>query len=254
MNSHAQPLYNGIEAPDRYTDHRFDRSITRDIKALETDNWHGPGYIVKDYAMIATLVWLVVDVSWWFYPLAVIMIGAHQRGISTILHDPAHGVLTKNRLLNFLLGTWPTAWPILQRHIAYDSARAVDHRRQLLAPDAAAISPFHWCYCHHVKSLVTFFPLSQAHSCRSPGSRRISPRGQRQNKMADGYIGFCSSPVIAIWNMRKFFRSSACRQSNAKLRLPLITSIEHGVCRPRVSERWTQLRGDSRDQFFVRPR
>jgi len=30
-------------------------------------------------------------VSWWFYPLAVLVIGARQRGLSTILHDCAHG-------------------------------------------------------------------------------------------------------------------------------------------------------------------
>ncbi|MBY2941820.1 fatty acid desaturase family protein [Rhizobium leguminosarum] len=136
MNSHAQPLYKGIEAPDRYTHHHFDRSITGDIKALATDNWHGPFYIVKDYAVIATLVWLVVDVSWWFYPLAVIMIGAHQRGISTILHDSAHGVLTKNRLLNFLLGTWPTAWPIFQRHFAYKESHVHSHHPFLGRVDA----------------------------------------------------------------------------------------------------------------------
>lgn len=136
MNAHARPLYNGIEAPGRYVHHRFDRCITSDIKALTTDNWHGPLYIVKDYAVIAAFAWLVIGVSWWFYPLAVIMIGAHQRGISTILHDSAHGVLTKNRLLNFLLGTLPTAWPIFQRHFAYKESHVHSHHPFLGRADA----------------------------------------------------------------------------------------------------------------------
>ncbi|WP_063769975.1 fatty acid desaturase family protein [Ensifer aridi] len=136
MNAHAQPLYNGIEAPGRYTHHRFDRSITNDIKALSTDNWHGPLYILKDYAVIAACALLVLRVSWWFYPLALIIIGAHQRGISTILHDSAHGVLTKNRLLNFLLGTLPTAWPIFQRHFAYKESHVYSHHPFLGRADA----------------------------------------------------------------------------------------------------------------------
>ena len=136
MNSHVQPLYKGINAPDRYKHHRFDQSIARDIKALVTDNWHGPIYIVKDYAVVAALMWLVLGVSWWFFPLALIMIGAHQRGISTILHDAAHGVLTKNRLLNFLLGTLPTAWPIFQRHFAYKESHVHTHHPFLGRADA----------------------------------------------------------------------------------------------------------------------
>jgi dihydrorhizobitoxine desaturase len=66
-------------------------------------------------------------VSWWFYPLSVLMIGAHQRGLSTILHDSAHGVLTRNRTLNFFLGTFPTAWPIFQRHFAYRESHVLTH-------------------------------------------------------------------------------------------------------------------------------
>ncbi|UWU25513.1 fatty acid desaturase (plasmid) [Rhizobium sp. CB3060] len=136
MNARAQPLYNGIEAPDRYAHYRFDRSVISDIKTLETDNWHGPLYIMKDYAVIAASMWLVIGVSWWFYPLALIIIGAHQRGISTILHDSAHGVLTKNRLLNLLLGTLPTAWPIFQRYFAYKESHVHTHHPFLGRADA----------------------------------------------------------------------------------------------------------------------
>ncbi|WP_192246696.1 fatty acid desaturase family protein [Mesorhizobium silamurunense] len=136
MNAHVQPQYHGIEAPRRYNHYRFDRSITREIKALETDNWHGPLYITKDYAVIAAFAWLVIGVSWWFYPLSVIVIGARQRGISTILHDCAHGVLTKNRVLNFLLGTLLTAWPLFQRHFAYKESHVHSHHPYLGRADA----------------------------------------------------------------------------------------------------------------------
>lgn len=136
MNVRVQPLYHGIEPPARFSHHRFDRTIIHDIKKLQSDNWHGPFYIVKDYAVIAAFIWLTLGASWWFYPLALVMIGAHQRGISTILHDSAHGVLTRNRLLNFLLGTLPTAWPIFQRYYAYKESHVHTHHPFLGRADA----------------------------------------------------------------------------------------------------------------------
>jgi dihydrorhizobitoxine desaturase len=129
-------VYAGVKAPDRYGHHRFDRSILKEIKALQGDNWHGPLYILKDYAVIAAFVYIVIEASWWLYPVAAIMIGAHQRGISTILHDSAHGVLTKNRSLNFLLGTLPTAWIIFQRHFAYKDSHVYTHHPFLGRADA----------------------------------------------------------------------------------------------------------------------
>lgn len=136
MNAHIQPIYNGVQAPERYDHYRFDREILRDIKSLETDNWHGILYILKDFAVIGALIWLCLGVNWWFYPLALVLIGAHQRGISTILHDSAHGVLAKNRLLNFLLGTLPTAWLIFQRFYAYKESHVHNHHPFLGRSDA----------------------------------------------------------------------------------------------------------------------
>ena len=117
----------GISAPERFSHHPFDREIVREVKMLRPDNWHGIAFMIKDYAVIAAFVYLAVGVSWWFYPLSVLMIGAHQRGLSTLLHDSAHGVLTRNRTLNFLLGTFPTAWPIFQRHFAYRESHVLTH-------------------------------------------------------------------------------------------------------------------------------
>ncbi|WP_316185605.1 fatty acid desaturase family protein [Bradyrhizobium sp. SZCCHNRI1003] len=117
----------GIAAPDRFTHHPFDREIVRSIKTLKPDNWHAVVFMIKDYMVIAAFIYLSLGISWWFYPVSVIMIGAHQRGLSTLLHDSAHGVLTRNRALNFLLGTIPTAWPIFQRYFAYRESHVLTH-------------------------------------------------------------------------------------------------------------------------------
>jgi fatty acid desaturase len=121
----------GIPAPDRFEYHAFPRDIVRSIKQLRPDNWHAVLYLIKDYAVIAGFIYLSAGVSWWFYPLSVLMIGAHQRGLSTLLHDSAHGVLAKNRTFNFLLGTLPTAWLIFQRHFAYRESHVLTHHPYL---------------------------------------------------------------------------------------------------------------------------
>jgi fatty acid desaturase len=121
----------GIAPPDRFGYHAFDKTIVREIKKLRPDNWHGIVHLLKDYAVIAAFAYLSFGVSWWFYPLSVLMIGAHQRGISTVLHDSAHGVLARNRTLNFLLGTMPTAWLIFQRYFAYRKSHVMTHHPYL---------------------------------------------------------------------------------------------------------------------------
>jgi dihydrorhizobitoxine desaturase len=132
MEPHSTPVIDiGLKPGTRYRHHRFSKDILADVKSLKTDNWHGILYIVKDYAVIAFFIWLTLTVSYWFYPLALLMIGAHQRGISTILHDSAHGVLAKNRTLNFVLGTFPTAWAIFQRHFAYKQSHVLTHHPYL---------------------------------------------------------------------------------------------------------------------------
>lgn len=121
----------GVAPPNRFEHHVFDKSIVREIKELKPDNWHGIAYLLKDYLVIASFIYISVGVSWWFYPVSVLMIGAHQRGISTVLHDSAHGVLSRNRALNFLLGTLPTAWLIFQRHFAYRESHVMTHHPYL---------------------------------------------------------------------------------------------------------------------------
>nr|WP_295743851.1 fatty acid desaturase family protein [uncultured Acidocella sp.] len=123
-------------APARYQHHAFSQDIVSRIKQLKPDNWHGIAYILKDYAVITACIVLTHRSHWWFYPIALILIGAHQRGISTILHDSAHGVLARNNTLNFLLGTLPTSWPIFQRYFSYRKSHVQTHHPYLGRADA----------------------------------------------------------------------------------------------------------------------
>ncbi len=121
----------GLPADRRMAHYRFSPDIRSEIGGLCPDNFHGIIYLLKDYALIAAWVLAPYAVGWWIYPFSVLMIGAHQRGISTILHDTAHGVLTRSRSLNFLLGTVSTAWPIFQRYYAYRNSHVRTHHTYL---------------------------------------------------------------------------------------------------------------------------
>ncbi|MGD2113806.1 MAG: fatty acid desaturase family protein, partial [Acidobacteriota bacterium] len=120
----------------RYERYQFDESVERQIRKLyERDNWHGPLAILEDYAIMALCVAACYLVSWWLYPVAVLVIGARQRGLSTILHDAAHGVLTDNKTLRFVLGTVFTGYPIFQQFYAYQKSHVRSHHPYLGDPE-----------------------------------------------------------------------------------------------------------------------
>jgi fatty acid desaturase len=116
----------------RYQHHRFHREVERQIKGLaRTDNWHSLLALLSDYGIIAICVAACVYVSWWFYPVALVVIGARQRGISSILHESSHGVSAANPYLCVLLGTVLTAYPIFQTYNAYKISHVLTHHPQL---------------------------------------------------------------------------------------------------------------------------
>lgn len=120
----------------RFTMYRFGPEIERETKKYNvSDNWHALLAWVQDLAWMAACVAACYVVSWWLYPVAVLVIGARQRGLSTILHDCAHGVGVANRRLQTLVGTVLTAYPIFQQHYAYKVSHVLTHHPRLGDPD-----------------------------------------------------------------------------------------------------------------------
>lgn len=120
----------------RYTMHRFPPQVEAGIRRLNRpDNWHALLAWSADAVWMAGLVLLCVRGSFWFYPLAALLIGARQRGLSTILHDCAHGVGIADRRLQMLVGTVLTAYPIFQQHYAYKVSHVLTHHPRLGSPD-----------------------------------------------------------------------------------------------------------------------
>lgn len=116
--------------------YRFGEDVKSEMKKLNrSDNWHATAAWVEDVVWMALCVWLCVTVTWWLYPLAVLVIGARQRGLSTILHDCAHNVGAANRGMQMFVGTVLTAYPIFQQHYAYKISHVFTHHPKLGSPD-----------------------------------------------------------------------------------------------------------------------
>jgi fatty acid desaturase len=120
----------------RYTMYRFAPDVERDLKALNTvDNWHAPLAWLEDLVWVCGCVLLCIYGSYWFYPLAALVIGARQRGLNSLLHECAHGVAVSNRKLQMVIGTVLTAYPIFQQHYPYKTSHVYTHHPRLGSPD-----------------------------------------------------------------------------------------------------------------------
>ncbi|MFP4897008.1 fatty acid desaturase family protein [Paraburkholderia sp. EG304] len=119
----------------RFTTWRFSRDIMRELSELRPDNLTGALYIVKDYLVILACAYATIRISWWLYPLAVLIIGAQQRGLTTIAHDAAHRTLARSTGWNYVLGIVFAAYPVFQRHWAYRYSHVHLHHPYLGDPE-----------------------------------------------------------------------------------------------------------------------
>ncbi|MEM5300255.1 fatty acid desaturase [Burkholderia sp. JPY481] len=107
----------------------------RELSELRPDNLTGALYIVKDYLVILACAYATIRISWWLYPLAVLIIGAQQRGLTTIAHDAAHRTLARSTGWNYVLGIVFAAYPVFQRHWAYRYSHVHLHHPYLGDPE-----------------------------------------------------------------------------------------------------------------------
>jgi fatty acid desaturase len=115
--------------------HKFDNSIKNQIKELcQYNNFNGVMAVSSDYFFIAFAIYLT-QVSFWLYPLSVLIIGSRQRALATVLHEAAHKTLAKNRLLNRILGTYFSGYLIFQTWDAYLRSHVFNHHTKLGSPE-----------------------------------------------------------------------------------------------------------------------
>jgi fatty acid desaturase len=87
--------------------------------------------------MCVVHAWLVIAASMavyamWPNPLtflaAVVLIGSRQLGLAILMHDGAHGVLTRTKRLNDPVSQWLCAYPVFTDTIPYRRYHLVHHR------------------------------------------------------------------------------------------------------------------------------
>jgi fatty acid desaturase len=116
----------------KYKIYKFDHSILKEIKSLaKLDNWHGILALLEDYFVIILSILITYRISWYFYPFAILIIGARQRGLATLLHEAAHGTLAKNKYLNFVIGSVLSGYLIFQNFSGYKKNHVELHHRFL---------------------------------------------------------------------------------------------------------------------------
>jgi fatty acid desaturase len=95
------------------------------------------------HAVIAGSIYLTLAVSYWFYPIALVLIGSGQRTFANILHEAAHFHFAKNRLLNFIGGTVLTSYLIFHMFTPYRNSHVGFHHRHFGDPENDPDYNFH---------------------------------------------------------------------------------------------------------------
>lgn len=78
------------------------------------------------------------------YILAVMLIGSRQLGLAILMHDGAHGCLSRSQPRNMALSQWLCAWPIFADTAAYRGYHLAHHAhtQQQDDPDLVLSAPF----------------------------------------------------------------------------------------------------------------
>lgn len=118
-----------------YKTYRFSPEIRNQLKKFtRLDNWHGVLALTEDYFVIIASIWVTCQITWLFYPIALLIIGSRQRALATLLHESAHGTLARNKALNWFLGTFCSGYLIFQQMGDYKKSHCNGHHRHLGDP------------------------------------------------------------------------------------------------------------------------
>lgn len=133
-----------MAAREQLTFDRLAPGVRKDLRALcRLDNHHGPLAILFEYALIAGSVLLCVAGSYWFYPVALVVIGSSQRFLAHFLHESAHKVLARNPTLNLVAGTVLSGYLVWHLLGPYRSSHVGNHHRNLGDADDDPDYAFH---------------------------------------------------------------------------------------------------------------
>jgi fatty acid desaturase len=111
----------------------FSKSINKELDLLsESNNYRAILGLIKDYTEIIFSVALSMYFDNLFvYLLSIILIGSRQRALATILHDSAHRVLCRNKVINDIIGKYLSGYLIFQSLSTYVKSHVINHHNYL---------------------------------------------------------------------------------------------------------------------------
>lgn len=83
--------------------------------------------ILGCWIVISLALVLCVQVSWWFYPVALVLIANRLLALSLVCHEGLHGTLSRNRRLNDFLGRYLCAFPTMISFSRYRRLHLLHH-------------------------------------------------------------------------------------------------------------------------------
>lgn len=111
--------------------HRFSKEISRELNALiELDNWHGIIALAYDYLIICLAI-KIYFIDSYLYPITLLLVGSRQGALSNLLHEAAHCRLTRNKTLNYILGTYLSGYLIFQEYNTFVDSHIKAHHHHL---------------------------------------------------------------------------------------------------------------------------
>src|SRR5205085_5150327 len=107
--------------------------------------WKGIALIVHAWGVIlASIALVAIFPNPLTYIVAVVLIGSRQLGLAILMHDGAHGCLSRSEKRNLFLSQWFCAYPIFADTVAYRRYHLQHHQRtqQEDDPDLVLSAPF----------------------------------------------------------------------------------------------------------------
>ena len=109
-----------------YKHKKFSKEIEKQVADLKkSNNWRGSFALMEDIAIL--FIATILSVKFFFlYPLSIFIIGSRMRGLASLLHDSAHKIIAKNRVMNSAIGLI-SGYAVFQLPSIYEASHVRDH-------------------------------------------------------------------------------------------------------------------------------
>lgn len=90
-------------------------------------SWRPVWDIACCYVPIAAVIYLVLNVSWWFYPLGAVVVANRLLMLSLLSHEGLHGNLLRSKKWNDFVGRWLCGFPSMLSFSKYKRLHGLHH-------------------------------------------------------------------------------------------------------------------------------